>query len=761
MMGQAVTTQSSIPAELQALPQWVAWKLVQKPGKPKPDKLPFDPKTGKSASTTDPKTWSDFETASRAADGRYNGVGFVFTPDDPYCGIDLDGCIDETGVLSAEAASIIRELDSYTEYSQSGRGVHISVKATVPPGGNRKGAVEIYDRGRYFCMTGNRMDGTNPTVNERQKEINALHQRLFGKKADEQPIPIKPGPTLSMTDAELIERASKASNGSKFSRLWAGDLSNHGEDASSADLALCDCLAFWTGRNAARIDSLFRQSGLMRHKWDEKRGVTTYGQRTIAKAIASCKEVYRGDGQHAKSTRKNATSGATAKPSPLAFPLSDAGNGELIAHLYGNRLRYDYRRQRWLLFDSMTGLWRPDPTDEVILLAKEAARRRYEAASLADDDGARKWAFGSESRFRIDAALALARSEPPIKEDGQHWDEDPLLLCVQNGVVDLRTGEFRPGRQDERLSMRCGVAYDAAAECPRFQQFIGEIFDGDPALEEYLWRVLGYCLTGLTREQQFYIPYGTGQNGKKVLTQTIAHLLGDYAAASQFQSFAVQRDPGKVRNDLARLAGKRFVTASEANRSTRLDEGLVKQLSGEDTVVSRHLYEKEFEYRPSFKLFLSCNHKPILTGTDHGLWRRVKLIPFRVRFDGEREDKDLENKLVAELPGVLNWLIEGALAYQADGLQEPEAVKAATADYRHASDVFGDFVNRCCQVDAPGTVSQSDLLAAFREWTGNDKATGTFIGIEMRERDFKKERQSVYGKRETVYFGLRLKDGNE
>lgn len=276
---------SPVPAELRELLQWVLWR--SEPGEGKPRKVPYSARSGARASTTDPSTWATFDAAVaawRRRDG-YAGVGFVFSPHDSYCGVDLDDCIDSGGNLSADAGRIVDSLSSYTEVSPSGRGVKLFLRAKLPPGGRRKGKVEMYDDGRFFTVTGRHLAGTPTGVAERQVELEALHAEIFGSSAVRRSRPaiaVRP----PAEDADLLSKARSAKNGRKFMGLfYCGDLSAYGGDDSAADLALCGLLAFWCGVDAERIDRLFRQSALMREKWDSRRGATTYGERTIAAAL--------------------------------------------------------------------------------------------------------------------------------------------------------------------------------------------------------------------------------------------------------------------------------------------------------------------------------------------------------------------------------------------------------------------------------------------------------------------------------------------
>ena len=284
------------PKEITTYPQWVLWRIEYREGKP--TKVPISPHNGRNASVTDATTWGIFDEAfSSMQTFKADGLGFVFTKNDPYTGVDLDKCIDpQSGVTEERAQRIIEDLNSYTEKSPSGTGFHIIVKGELPPGGRRKGKIEMYESGRYFTMTGDHVIGTSKAIEERNYELSSLHESLFGKEHHNgQPheSPRKTPMGVSLEDAELINRASNAENGDKFKRLWSGNWSGY-PSQSEADQALCNILAFWTGKDHERIDCLFRQSGLYRKKWDEKHygDGRTYGEETIDKAIKSPKAAW-------------------------------------------------------------------------------------------------------------------------------------------------------------------------------------------------------------------------------------------------------------------------------------------------------------------------------------------------------------------------------------------------------------------------------------------------------------------------------------
>lgn len=279
-----------VPDALVAERRWVCWWTENRDGKP--TKVPADPASGGYARVDDPGTWTSFDAAVRCYRERdgVDGVGFVFHAEGPYAGVDLDGCVDpETGEVAAWAREVVDRLDSYTERSPSGTGLHVIVEGVVPDGGNRADGIEVYDRVRYFTFTGDHVDGTPGDVRERTDALEAVHAELIADSGDG-PESREPGPRpdVDLSDLELVRRAMGAANGDKFARLWRGDTSDY-PSHSEADLALCSLLAFWTGGDEDRIEALFGRSGLVREKWWER---PDYRERTIRRAVESCTAFY-------------------------------------------------------------------------------------------------------------------------------------------------------------------------------------------------------------------------------------------------------------------------------------------------------------------------------------------------------------------------------------------------------------------------------------------------------------------------------------
>ena len=286
------------------------------------------------------------------------------------------------------------------------------------------------------------------------------------------------------------------------------------------------------------------------------------------------------------------------------------------------------------------------------------------------------------------------------------------------------------------------VEYRRDAHCPRFEEFMLEIMGGDVQMAAFLQQWIGYCLTGDTREQVLLLLYGLGSNGKSVLLELLRELLGDYQGRANFAAFVEQRGD-RPRNDLARLAGLRLVSALEIGESARLSESVVKTVTGGDTMAARRLYEEEFEFRPQFKLMLAANHRPVIRATDFAMWRRVLLVPFAVTFDGDRRDDRLREKLVGELPGILRWAVNGCQSWLEFGLRPPARVLAATSEYRSESDTLGAFLADCCRME--NSESAGALYRAYAAWAGangEQPMTSTMFGRRLTERGIVADRQT-------------------
>jgi putative DNA primase/helicase len=410
----------------------------------------------------------------------------------------------------------------------------------------------------------------------------------------------------------------------------------------------------------------------------------------------------------------------TARPAGRAEPsynLTDLGNAQRFVRDHSRNVRFCYAWGRWIVWDSKR--WAVDDSGAVVRMIKESVRRIYAAAAAEEDDKKRKalddHARRSESKTRITDALYLARSEPGVPVTPEQLDANAWLLNTASGTVDLRTGKMREHRREDLITKIAPVEYDPTAEAPRFSRFLREIFDGDEDLIAFVRRFAGYSLTGSTEERVFAILHGRGRNGKTTLVELLEGALGDYAATTDTETILAKRYQG-IGNEVAALKGARFVATAEVERGRALAESKVKQLTGSDTVTARFLYAEPFSFKPEFKLWLSTNNKPVIRGTDDAIWDRIRLIPFTQRFEGAAADAKLPEKLRAEMPGVLAWMVQGCIEWQRDGLGEPDKVVAATEGYRTEMDTLAAFVDECCIVRPEAWCKFADLYTAYTGW---------------------------------------------
>ena len=723
-----------IPIELKKLNHWVCWKRVKDPKHPeKPKKVPINARTGMEAKSDDPSTWCDFATAAASA-VEFAGIGFMFGGSG-YFGVDIDGIADEIAdFTNGSDGSIVSEftgaLRSYTELSQSGTGIHIICKGSLPGEGNRHENVEMYDSGRYFAMTGD-IIGNFFQISDGSENIKPLYEKYIGahrKSEKSSPSAISIRPRMSKTEDELLHMAMNSRQGLAFSELYAGHWEGKYSSQSEADMALCSMLAFWCGRDTAMMDKLFRRSGLMREKWERKQSGTTYGALTLQKAAATCDKVFSPKTDDDYRIEIAPDSEATDDNGKIkTYSFDDMGNAQRMLDLFGQKILYNYNEKKWLIYDGIR--WRTDGTGFIRTLSdRSIARMSVEAAYYESQ--------GEEMAKAFRKHLKSCRSNKS-KNAPNDLDRNKSLLNTADCVIDLRTLETQPHDAELLITKHTPIKYKPDAECPLWENFLNQIFDGDAELVNYIQRAVGYSLTGSTSEQCAFFLYGSGSNGKSTFLDIVREICGDYATNIQPETIMVRPNGGTASSDVARLKGARFVTSVEPNEGMRINEGLLKQLTGDDIVTARKLYSEEFEFRPEFKLWMATNHKPIIRGTDTGIWRRVRMIPFTVHIPPDKVDRDLKDKLLGELEGIFAWAVKGVKLYNEQGLRMPAAVAAAVEEYRAEMDVISSFVSSCCIVEAGRQVKANDLYRVYSEWCSRNNEycmSSTKFGTEIAKR---------------------------
>ncbi|MGC9193992.1 MAG: phage/plasmid primase, P4 family [Syntrophobacteraceae bacterium] len=413
-----------------------------------------------------------------------------------------------------------------------------------------------------------------------------------------------------------------------------------------------------------------------------------------------------------------ATTDKQEPPRERGKALTDIGNGERFATVQRGKAIFCHPWGEWFIWDGSR--WKLDNCGAVMQLGKKTVRGIYQEARDCTDDSLReataKWAIKCESRAKLEAMIAMGKSEPGIPVAPEDLDRDDWLLNCQNGTVDLRSGSIIPHNPEHKITKIVNTFFNPIAECPTWLKFLDEVLDGNQETIDFLRRAAGYSLTGDNSEHCLFMLYGTGRNGKSTFLDTLKLIWGDYARQSEISTFLEKKNEG-VREDVADLRGSRMVIAMESDKGHRLAENIIKEMTGGGTMSARFLYGKRFEFEPRFKIWFAVNHKPIIRGTDEGIWSRIRLVPFTVYIPPEKRDKRLKDKLIQELPGILNWAISGCKEWRENlGLGNSEKVCAATEAYKGEMDTIGAFLREVCMEGDGMEIPKAVLYQAYTTW---------------------------------------------
>lgn len=750
------------PAELKQLKQWCIWRFHKRNGKT--TKLPYNAHDNSLAKSNDESTWSDYETATQAMqEFQADGVGFFFKP--PYIGIDIDDIASEldrykkNDIETNLVYEFIESFKSYTEISPSGNGLHIIAKGTIPGDRRRHKNVEMYDTGRFFTMTGKTI-GKYKNVSEASE---TTMKRIYRKHIEPQSGKVIQGNfndhgiTHNLSETEIIHSILRSSQADDFKSFMNGGWEKEYPSQSEADLAFANLLAFWCGRDYVKMDVIFRQSSLMRPKWDEKRGKLSYGEGTLNKAIHDTQNVFTPKKDEPKKYEFNFGNKTKEEQELPARSWDDTGNAERFMDNFGDLVRYSYVNKKFYAYDGAK--WATDDKGIVRSLI-DATNERMKHEKIHVPDGMDE----EEAQLAFQKFIKTCRNnsrKKALEDELKHrvsvlpeeFDKDDMLLNVGNGYLDLTNGALEDHDLKKMFTRQANAEYTDTMDCPIWEDFLNDIFDSDTETIRYIQKAIGYSLTGSTKEQVMFILHGVGRNGKSLFIETISEILGSYAQNIQAKTLMVKRNE-TVNNDIAVLKGDRFVSSSEPSEGFRFDEGLVKQLTGGDKVTARHLYGENFQFTPKFKIWVSTNHKPIIRGTDDGIWRRMVLIPFNVQIPEHKVDKDLKWKLLREAPAILNWALEGCLMWQKEGLDMPDMIEKASQNYRREMDILDGFIYDCCEVGEGYKVRAKEFYQAYKRWVkenGEYEYSNTKFGKEMGKKFSKeKDREGLY------YEGIRL-----
>lgn len=792
MSDTATCNSEAVPEALKALRRWLCWRYKKRNGKT--TKVPYVAGSERRASSTDPDTWTDFDTAQAASEA-YSGVGVALG--DGFAGMDLDNAIDADGELKPWAADIVRRLDSYTEVSPSGRGVKIFLWGRLSRKGNRRdlgdGHVEVYWTDRYFTVTGRHLAGTPHEIRDRQEELEALHRELFPPKEEPQTTP--PQEPINLPEGDLLERMFAASNGSAVRRLWEGDIDGY-PSQSEADCALCAHLAFWTGGDRAWIDRLFRRSGLCRDKWTER---SDYRARTISKALEGLSDTYeprgsRGhgavdlsgmagntddapvpeDGETVKEDVNELLEQVTARlENEDEFEALTAvlNSAELLAQLkLADATQWEVTRAR--LKKLLSGSLRLGELDRQVARAAEeisglandpegkelfyaAARHLAETGRYLalETDGTPElyhyeggvWRPGGKDAVNreLETLLKAEHTEHAARQVHHHLRAMTFLrrsemglrpgkLAVANGLLNIENGGFRELRPEDHALARLPVRYDPEADCPQVDRFLAEVL-AERQKRATVWEYMGYALQPRNHYKRALIIFGPTDAGKSVLLDFALAFYGPENDARQTIQDLANRTWA-----LAQLYGRPINIRADLGNAVIDNIGLVKELIAGDSISAEKKFKDPFTFRPRTKFLFSANEAPRRSTEDDAFWSRWITLIFPRSVPKAHQDKHLIEKLTTpgELSGALNRALEGLERLEAQG---GFSYAPSAAENQRLWDTYGSalqrFISACVEPcwDQEAAEPQSDIYRAYCQFAEQQNATIESKGRFTRE----------------------------
>lgn len=750
----------NLPKELKENALFCLWKYEMRNGRK--TKVPYQT-NGKRADSSNKACFSDFDTVANLTQS-YDGIGMGMFQ--PFVAVDIDHCVDG-GKLSDMATDIVETLNSFTEYSPSESGVRIVAKADTLSYdkvkyyiNNQKIGLEVYVAGmtnKFVTLTGNTI--CEAPIAERTNEIMAILDKYMQKPV----VALNPKKIVGsyLSDESIIEKSAKSKQGEKFSALWNGEFET---SHSEADQALCAVLAFWCGGDTEQMDRLFRKSKLYREKWERN----DYREMTLQKALMQTKEFY-------KPVKSNANTDFNDELQRLIelnpadttkYPWTDIGAGKLFADFYKAVLRYVPERRTW--FDYQAGTWSAD------IGGLKAMRRCMELANLLHlyaleikDEHQRKSYMDYSKRWQTHGyrvnVLKDAQVHHPISF--LEFDTDPYIFNCSNGTLHLDTGKFTEHISSDLLTKKSSVAYEPSAHSKRWNNFISEIMSNDQERALFLQKVFGYALSGDTHHECMSILYGaTTRNGKGTLCESVLKVFGSYGCTSRPETIAQKNSTNSSQpsEDVARLAGIRFVNIAEPGKSLVLNAALVKNMTGNDTINARFLHENSFDFAPQFKLYINTNYLPVVNDMTVFTSGRVIIIPFERHFDESEQDKGLKHEFMKPevQSAILNWLLVGYKQLQLHGLKMPQSVINATDQYEHDSNKTLLFIEDCLEEGTDYEERTSEVYNRYKSWCIENgqyaESMKNFKQSLSAVVEVKRKRPKSGGEKTTMVIGYRL-----
>lgn len=552
---------------------------------------------------------------------------------------------------------------------------------------------------------------------------------------------VNPIPSLSVVAFDVEARLAIAMRDEKFKALFEGDMSEYADDHSAADLALSNCSAFFFERNPVLMDQVFRRSKLMRQKWERP----DYRNRTIKLAIDGCAKTY------------------STADELLFFHYNDYGNAFRLISEHGAHIRFCHDFKKWIVWDGQR--WEPDGAERVKRLVQMTMLKFLEQAIRAENENAAKFAKESLANRHIKDAMAMAQPNLSIRAD--ELDQHVYLLNFKNGTVDLRTGELHAHDPKQFITKTVHHEYRPEANCPQFLVFLQTVLP-DEKIRNFVQKALGYSLTADTIEKAVFIPFGTGDNGKSLLLTLFLFLLEEYSMLLQIDTLMTRQESSNSQSDLADLRGARFVPTSETEEGQRLAEGKLKRITqGMGKIKAVRKYENPIMFPETHKLWIDCNHKPVVRGTDNAIWNRLHMIPFTVTIPKDKQDRQLLAKLKQEAQGILAWSVAGAALWWKEGLGKPVEVTEAVAGWRKESEPLKDFVADCCHLEgnckeaahkeADHKCTVADLRNEYMNWCNlhNEKPlSSTIFNQHLESLGCHQAREKVNQKDHRIWKGI-------
>lgn len=729
----------NIPQELKINGLWCLWKKVEGKGK-----IPYNASNDSFAKSNDKSTFNTFQTALynihkyiayNEKNEMLGGLGLgIFNG---YSAIDIDHCIDEeTGEISQMAQDIIDYCDSYTETSPSGTGIRIIIKTKTIINkdthyiNNSSNGLEIYiseNTNKFVTITG------NTTKNKQIREVNLdyILEKYMRKNST----------SSSKIYGQVDKRIEKAlQKDKKLIKLWNSVAPGSGSNESELDLALCNKIAFYVDGDENKINEAFVSSPYFQSKDDKHKKKwlerDDYRVSTVSKSVSTINDI---------SERQIDDN-----------ELNDTGNAQRLIERFGETVRFNVDNEKWMIWNGK--YWQTDIYNNLKNFAEIIAEEfKQQAMMLGFSDQAKALHRNINRILSSSGKAAMLREAQHINgipTTNEDFDKYNHLLNCEEGIINLKNGKLTV--HEKQLMMSKYIPYKLSKNKPkRWLSFLEEVFEGDETIIDYVHKVFGYALTGETKEQSMFILVGDGANGKSLLLEILNIISGSYGATSNVEILLDKKNTGANLGDVARLNKIRNVITDETKIGDKLNESAIKTMtSGIGKIVARFLYGNEFEFTPLFKIFMATNHKPVIRGTDHGIWRRLKIIPFNRVFSKEEQDRELVEKLKDEINEIFSWAVEGAQKWYQEGLSEPSVLSDTLKEYRTEMDLIQRWVEEACDVGNFREKSK-DLFENFSNYVSINKEfqmSQTLFGRNMSKK-FKKRRLGG----QVYYEGLRLK----